>query len=253
MYGDRLDKENRPMYGDRLDLKKRSVDVPRSSIRLAAVVFAAGIAAAACGSVKMGAAAIVGDQRISTTNLGQEVDNLDAGYQAYKSKIQLQYPESQAPQQVLAWLVRFQVRDQLASQQGIAVTGADEQQALAGITAQIRQSGSSASLAEIAVANGLPPDMIPALGRYQAIQTKLLDRLDGGKLPSATAAQQTLENEFNGRECRAAKSLDIQINPQFGALDYNTFGIVPATTSLSQAQGASPSPAATPPRLTPNC
>ena len=227
--------------------------MPRSSIRLAAAVFAAGIAVAACGTVKMGAAAIVGDQRISTNNLGQEVDNLDAGYQAYKSKIQLQYPLSQAPQQVLAWLVRFQVRDRLAQQQGITITPGDEQQALASITAQIQQNGSSASLPEVAVANGLPPDMIPDLGRYQAIQTKLLDRLDGGKLPSATSAQQALENKFNGTQCRAAKSLDIQINPQFGTLDYNTFAIVPATTSLSKAQGASPSPAATPPLLTPPC
>jgi hypothetical protein len=227
--------------------------VPRSSIRLAAAVFAAGIAVAACGTVKMGAAAIVGDQRISTTNLGQEVDNLDAGYQTYKSKIQLQYPESQAPQQVLAWLVRFQVRDRLAQQQRITITPAEEQRALATINAQIQQSGSSASLPEVAVANGLPPDMISALGRYQAIQTKLLDRLDGGKLPSATAAQQALENKFNGTQCRAAKSLDIQINPQFGTLDYNTFAIVPATTSLSKAQGASASPAATPPLLTAPC
>lgn len=227
--------------------------MPRSSIRLAAVVFAAGIAAAACGTVKMGAAAIVGNQRISTTNLAQEVDNLDAGYQAYKGKIQLQYPESQAPQQVLAWLVRFQVRDRLAQQQGITVTPADRQQALASISAQIRQSGSSASLAEIAVANGLPPDMIPALGRYQAIQTKLLDRLDGGKLPSGTAAQQALQATFNRTECHAAKSLSIQVNPQFGTLDYNTFAIVPATTTLSKPQAPSASPAATPPRLTPPC
>ncbi len=227
--------------------------MPRSSIRLAAAVFAAGIAVAACGTVKMGAAAIVGNQRISTTNLGEEVGNLDAGYQADKSRIQLQYPESQAPQQVLAWLVRFQVRDRLAQQQGITVTAADEQQALATINAQIRQSGSSASLAEIAVANGLPPDMIPALGRYQAIQTKLLDRLDGGTLPTGTAAQQALQTKFNRTECQAAKSLAIQINPQFGTLDYNTFAIVPATTILSKAQGASPAPAATPPLLTPPC
>lgn len=240
------------MYGDRLN-RKRSVDVPRSSIRLAAAVFAAGIAVAACGSVKLGAAAIVGNQRITSTSLAQEVDNLDAGYQTYKSQIQLQYPESQAPQQVLAWLVRFQVRDRLAQQQGITVTPADEQQALATITAQIRQSGSSAPLSEIAVANGLPPDMISTLGSYQAIETKLLDRLDGGKLPTATAAQQALEATFNGAQCRAAKSLSIQINPQFGTVDYNTFAIVPATTTLSKPQGPPPSPSATPPLLTPPC
>jgi hypothetical protein len=226
--------------------------VPRS-IRLAAAVFAAGIAVAACGTVKMGAAALVGNQRISTTNVGQEVDNLDAGIQTYKSQVQLQYPASQAPQQVLAWLVRFQVRDRLAQQQGITVSPSDQAQALASITAQIRQSGSNATLPEIAVANGLPPDLIPELGRYQAIETKLLDRLDGGKLPTATAAQEALEAKFNGTQCRAAKSLNIQINPQFGTLDYNTFDIVPATTALSKPAGVSPSPTATPPLLTPPC
>jgi hypothetical protein len=134
------------------------------------------------------------------------------------------------------------------------VTPAEVQQALAAITAQIKQSGSTATLTEIAVANGLPPDMLNELGQYQAIETRLLDRLDGGKLPSATAAQQALLAEFNGSQCRAAKSLDIQINPQFGTLDYGTFAIVPATTTLSRPQSpAAPSPSASAPRLIPPC
>jgi hypothetical protein len=202
----------------------------------------------------MGAAAIVGNQRISTTSLADEVSSLSAGYQAYKNQVQLQYPVSEMPQQVLAWLVRFQVRDRLAQREGITVTPAQVQQALAAITAQIKQGGSTATLTEIAVANGLPPDMLNELGRYQAIETRLLDRLDGGKLPSATAAQQALLAAFNGSQCRAAKSLDIQINPQFGTLDYGTFAIVPATTTLSRPQSpAAPSPSASAPRLTPPC
>jgi len=228
--------------------------VSRTSIKLAAAVLAAGVGVAACGSVKLGAAAIVGSQRISTTNLSSEVSNLNAGYQAYSRQIQLQFPVSEMPQQVLAWIVRFQVRDRLAQRERITVTPTDVQQALAGITAQIRQGGSSATLPELAVANGLPPDMITDLGRYQAIQTKLLNRLDGGKLPTAPAAQQTLETEFNASQCRAAKSLDIQINPQFGTLDYSTFSVVPAMTTLSTTQPpASPSPKASAPVLTPPC
>jgi peptidyl-prolyl cis-trans isomerase SurA len=227
--------------------------VPRTPIKLAVAALLAGVAVAACGPVKMGAAAIVGNQRISTTNLNEEVSNLNNGYQAHKNQIQLQYPVSEMPQQVLAWLVRFQVRDRLAQQQGITVTSAEVQQALASIIAQIQASGLNATLPEVAVANGLPPDMIPALGRYQAIETKLLNHLDGGKLPSATAAQQALQATFNGSQCRAAKSLDIQINPQFGTLDYSTFAIVPAATALSRAQGPSPAPAASAPRLTPPC
>ncbi len=179
---------------------------PRAVIKLAAAVLAAGLAVAACGTVKMGAAATLSNQRISTTNLSAEVSDLSAGYQAYQHQIQLQYPVSQMPQQVLAWLVRFQVRDRLAQREGITVTPSEAQQALAAITAQIRQGGSTATLPEIAVANGLPPDMITDLGRYQAIETKLLNRLDGGKLPTASAAQQALQIAFNVSQSRPART-----------------------------------------------
>ena len=224
----------------------------RTPIRLAAVLLAAGLAAAACGSVKMGSAALVGDQRISTTGLSGEVSNLNAGYQTYKRKIQLQYPVSQMPQQVLGWLVRFQVRDRMAQREGISVSPTDVQQALAAITASIKQNGGSGTLPEVAVANGLPPDMISELGNYQAIETKLLNHLDGGTLPTSTSGQQALESTFNGVQCRAAKSLDIQINPQFGVLNYSTFAVVPLATSLSRS-GSGPAPSPKPTQTNPPC
>jgi hypothetical protein len=223
-------------------------------MKLAAVMLAAGVTVAACGTVKLGAAAITTSQRISTTTLSTQVANLDAFYQAHKSEIQLQYPVAQMPQQVLSWLVRFQVRDRLAVQQGITVTQTESQAALVGISASIRQGGGNETLTEVAVANGLPPDMLPNLGRYQAIETKALDRMDGGTLPTSSAGQAALESEFNKSECRAAKSLQIQINPQFGALDYNTFSVVLAPSGLSKEAVAAPSPAASPkPVLTPPC
>jgi hypothetical protein len=227
--------------------------VPRSWMKLAAGVLAGGVAVAACGTVHMGAAAIVGNQRISSSNLSAEVANLNAGYQRYHRQIQLQYPVSQMPQQVLAWIIRFQVRDRLATREGITVTPTQVGQALAAITASIRQSGNNATLPEVAVANGLPPDMVNDLGQYQAIETKLLDRLDGGKLPASTAAQQALEDTFNKSQCQAAKSLDIQVNPQFGELNYNDFSVVLTPTTLSKPQTSIPTPAASKPVLTPPC
>jgi hypothetical protein len=227
--------------------------VPRSWMKLAAGVLAGGVAVAACGTLQMGAAAIVGSQRISSSTLSAEVANLNAGYQQYHRQVQLQYPASQMPQQVLAWLIRFHIRDQLAAREGITVTPTQVQQALAAITASIRQSGNNATLPEVAVANGLPPDMIGELGQYQAIETKLLDRLDGGKLPTSTAAQQALENTFNKSQCQAAKSLDIQVNPQFGELNYSDFSVVLTPTTLSKPQSSVPTPAASRPVLTPPC
>jgi hypothetical protein len=227
--------------------------VPRSWMKLAAGVLAGGVAVAACGTVHMGAAAIVGNQRISSSNLSAEVANLNAGYQRYHHQIQLQYPASQMPQQVLAWIIRFRVRDQMAAREGISVTATQVQAAQNAITASIRQSGNNATLPEVAVANGLPPDMIMDLSRYQAIETELLNRLDGGKLPASSSAQQALEDTFNKSQCRAAKSLDIQVNPQFGELNYNDFSVVLTPTTLSRPQTSVPTPAASRPVLTPPC
>jgi hypothetical protein len=194
------------------------------------------MAVAACGTVHMGAAAIVGNQRVSSSNLNAEVANLNAGYQKYRKQVQLQYSVSQMPQQVLGWIVKFKVRDRQAQREGITVTSTETQQALSSIEASIKAQGESAPLPAVAVANGLPPDMLTELGQYQAIETKLLDRLDGGKLPSGTSAQTALEAKFNKSQCLAAKSLDIQINPQFGELDYSDYAVVAAPSKLSATQ-----------------
>ena len=225
--------------------------MPRTPMKLAAVMLAVGITAAACGSVKLGAAAVTSSQRISTTTLSNQVANLNTAYQAHKSEIQLQYPVSQMPQQVLSWLVRFQVGDEMAAQHGITVTLTQSQAALVALSTSIRQSGGNTTLIETAVANGLPPDLLDELGRYEAIETTLVNRLDGGKAPTSTAGQQTLQTELDKSQCQAAKSLSIQINPQFGAFDYSSLSVVLTPSGLSKASAsASPSPQ---PVLTPPC
>ena len=210
----------------------------RTWMKATAAAGVCGLAVAACGTVHMGAAAIVGNQRVSSSNLSAEVSDLNAGYQKYRKQVQLQYSASQMPQQVLGWIVRFKVRDRLAQREGITVTQTDVQQALTSIETSIKQSGENAPLPAVAVANGLPPDMLTELGQYQAIETKLLDRLDGGKLPSASSAQTALEDKFNKSQCLAAKSLNIQINPQFGELDYSDYAVVAAPSNLSATQAS---------------
>ena len=229
----------------------------RASMKMTAAALAAGAVLTACGQVKMGAAAVLSSSpRISAATLAAQVTNLNQGYLRYKGKVTLQYPVSQMPQQVLGWLVKFRVRDELAAAQGIRVTPAQVQQALAQIRAQARSSqGAPVNLAPLAVANGLPPDQLTALARYQAIETELINRLDGGKLPKSNTALQALGNQFNKAECQAAKNLDIKVNPQYGRLDYAQYSIIPAPTTLS-AVGGSPRPAASPsasPQLKPAC
>ena len=227
----------------------------RTPITLTAAALAAALALSACGTVRLGAAAVTNTSRIPTATVSAEVSNLDAAYKADKAKVQLQFAASQMPQQVLSWLLRFQVREQMAVRNHLTITRADVQQALASASAQAKQSG--VTLTDLAVANGVPPDQINELGRYVAIQNQLLNRIDGGKLPTASAALQTLGSQFNTYQCRAAKSLEIQVNPQFGQLDYSQVSVVPAPNKLAAApRSASPSPSASPtssPQLTPAC
>jgi len=231
--------------------------VLRASMKMAAAALAAGVVLTACGPVKMGAAAVMSGQRISASTLAAQVADLNQGYLRYKGKIALQYPVSQMPQQVLGWLVRFRVRDELAEAEGIRVTPAQVQHAIAQIRGRAQSSpGSSVNLAELAVANGLPPDQLTALGRYQAIQTVLVNRLDGGKLPTSNAALQALGGQFGKAECLAAKKLNITINPQYGRLNYAQYSIIPAPSTLSAAESSPAQPAASPsakPQLKPAC
>ena len=227
----------------------------RTPITLTAAALAAALTLSACGTVRLGAAAVTNTSRIPTATVTAEVSNLDAAYKANKAKVQLQFPVSQMPQEVLSWLLRFRVRDQMAERNHLTITRGQVQQALASAAAQAKQSG--VTLTQLAVANGVPPDQLPALGRYVAIQNQLLAQMDGGKLPTASSALQALGTKFDTSQCRAAKSLGIQVNPQFGELDYSQVSVIPAPNKLAAAAGtASPSPSASAtssPQLTPAC
>ena len=213
----------------------------RTPITVAAAAAALAVLTACGGPVQMGAAAIAGNSGISATTLSDEVASLTAAQQASHGAVQFQFPASRVPQQVLSWLVRFRVRDQLAARRGITVPPGEAQRALAAAQAQARQSG--VSLRDLAVANGLPPDMLPELGRYQAIEAEVVRQLDGGTMPSSQSGLQVLSREFNRQQCLAAKSLHITINPQFGQLNYTQLAVVPAASTLSAPAGGARLPA----------
>ena len=224
--------------------------MPRTSIFvLTAAAAAATCALSACGPVRIGAAAISGGERITVTTLSDQVSNLERAFQAGKG-IQLQFPQSQAPQEVLSWLLRFQIRDELAARNHLVVTTGESQRALGMLARQTGRSGPA--FVQLAVANGLAPDMLPELGRYEAIQNEEFTRLNGGTLPRTQARIQALSPEFSRRECVAAKSLAIQVNPQFGQLDYGTYTVIPANSPLSEPTAPAPSPS-TKPVLSPHC
>ena len=216
----------------------------------AAAVAAGALTLAGCGQTQLGAAALYSNQRISSAKLADEVANLNAAYQADRSKVQIPYKPAGMPRQVLTWLLRFATTEQVARRSGIAVTPHQAQLQLDAEKARAAQSGDT--LSEAAVLNGLPPDLLSELGRWIEIQVKLQARLDNGVPPTTSAQQQALTLKINHVQCLAAKSMNIRVNPQYGAFDYGQFIVVAAPSTLAAAPAGKPltSPA---PQLTPKC
>jgi hypothetical protein len=228
-----------------------SVPVPRAPVRVTAALIATGIAVSACGTTQLGAAAITGGSRISSATLTSQVSNLVAAYQQDQAKgVKPQRPTGQEAQQVLTWLILFSIYDKIAAQQGIYVTPAQAQDQLAALTSQA--NASKVTLDEYVSAGGaLPPDLTPQLGRYFAILSRLEGRLNGGKTPTTSAEQTKVQGGVVHAQCLAAKSLGVQVNPQFGVFDYRSYSVVVAAPKL--AANPTPSRTASPVVTKPPC
>jgi SurA N-terminal domain len=207
---------------------------------------------AACSPVKLGAAAIVGDQRITTSALDTQVSNLQTAAKPYGSEISLSAADM--PAAVLSWLIRFQVSDQVAANAGISLSAAQVQAGIANINSQASSAASQDGLSSPQAAlldAGISPQMLPDLGRYQAQEVAFAEMANGGKLPTTTAEGNTVDAKLTKAQCTAAKSLNIQVSPQFGRLDYTQLSVVPTPNTLSQPPGTPSSPDTT--GLTPAC
>jgi hypothetical protein len=229
---------------------RRTIVVPRTSMKLAAALAVAGLAVSACSTTKMGAAALTGGGRISTAKLTGEVANLNSAYASDQAKgIKPQRPVSQEAQQVLTWLIVFKVYGRLAAQHNISVTNADADQVRGAYQHAASQSG--VTLDEyLSAGYALPPDLESQFFQAAAIGTALDNQLDAGKTPTTSAGQSALSSKFSHDACVAAKDLDVNVNPQYGEFDYTGFQVVPAPPTL--AADPTPSPTASV-LLTPPC
>ncbi len=229
--------------------------VPAKRIGRAAALGAVGLGAcvliAACSPVKAGAAAIVGNQRITVSSLDTQVSNLQT---AGKSVSGFSLSTAQQPQAVLTWLVRFAIMDQVAASNGISVTQAQIQTGLADIQSEAASSASQdgySSAQALFLGNGITPQMQPALGRWVAQSNAYQLKVNGGKAPTTTAQGNAVTAKYNKAECQAAKSLNIQVSPQYGRIDYSSYTIV-ADANLLSAPPGKPKKASTA-GLTPAC
>lgn len=223
-------------------------------IKVSALVLGAGLVMAGCSPVKLGAAAVVGDQRITVATLSNEVTNLSRHAKLYPGTVQL--TQAQETQETLTWLVRFKINDALAKQAGITVSTTQVDNALNEIYKQAAASAKAQGIANVSIdliltANGIPANLRGEVGRYQAIDDQFLLQANGGKAPTTQAEDTAVTDKLDKARCVAAKQLKIQVNPQYGRLDYTQYSIVASSSKVTRSAG--PKPTASPTGLAPAC
>jgi hypothetical protein len=229
--------------------------VLRRLVKASAIVIGVGLLATGCAvtPVKLGSAAIVGNERISIATLDNEVTNLSQAVKKYPGVVTLTATEQ--TQATLSWLIRYQVFEELARQQGITISPAQAQTALNTAVANAKSSFEEQGLSKpsttlVLAYSGVPPDTSAELGRYEAIAVQYQKNVNGGTIPATgSAAATTVGNKLNQAQCQAAKALNIEVNPQFGQLDYSQLQVVTAPSAVTRSQGplTSASPVATAP------
>src|SRR5579859_2280706 len=216
--------------------------VLRRLVTVPAIAVGIGLMATGCAvtPLKMGSAAIVGNQRITVATLGSEVTNLSQAASKFPGVVNL--TQAQETQATLTWLIRYQINDEIAREAGITITTAQANAALASAystaAASAQQQGlTNVSLNLILAGSGVPPDTSAQLGRYEAIADQYLKMVNGGKTPTSTSAQTAAGAKLASAECHAAKNLDISVNPQYGQLDYGQYQVVSAPSPVFRSGG----------------
>jgi hypothetical protein len=241
--------------------------VPGKKSRLAtkvatAVIGAAGacVLLAACSTIKMGSAAVVGGTTITTSSLDAQVSSVQATAAQHHLTVQAA-PGRTVPQTVLGWMINFHIRDRMAQDAGISVTDAQIQAELDSLDkSQQQQAASSGSpypgLPALLAENGISPEMTPDFGKYEAQLIAYVKNGNGGALPTSQADAQKALAAVGTADCRARKALAIQVNPQFGQLGYDPasslYTVLASTDTLSRPAGE-PSPPSTAPPALPAC
>jgi hypothetical protein len=223
---------------------RASVCVPRRVPVLAAAgALAAAAALTACGPVKMGAAATVGDERITTAQLDSTVAQWHKEFDKNRQAALVQQVAEQRGQRLpfdpdsphrsaLYQLIGFKVWDEAAKEQGVTVSQGQIDRLLGGLGGQ---SGVSASV----LAADIPVRYTTDIARIVLIQQELLQRY--GAAPNAQgqldpAAQQRALQQRDAVYSAAAQKLKITVSPRFGGFDARQVALNPVSYRLSKTE-----------------
>jgi hypothetical protein len=201
-------------------------------VRVAVAVAAAGVALSACGPVQAGAAAVVGKERISASDLDTKIQDFRKDLAANKmteEQLQLTLP---LPQLVLLNLANGSQYAQLGQQLGVTVTQRD-------IDDVIASQGGQAQIDKALLASGIPlSEGREAIGAL-IIRQKLIERTGAGPdQQSQQLALQKVTQEADSKVPMRFSPRYGRFDPQRGFVADERFGKVPAPEQPAAAPPA---------------
>jgi hypothetical protein len=212
------------------------------TITLSAVL--AGAALTACGPLKPGAAALVGNDRITVAKLdatvkawSKELPKYPAAQQiAQQAQAQGQqtpFDPSSPQRSALYQLVDMKVWDEVARNAGVSVSGGQ-------VDALIARNGGMATLDANVVAEGLPTRYSRDYARSVLLRQAVLQRYGVTTATDQQSQQQALQ-QVAGSYQRAGRRLKLEVNPRYGSFDFRRMSLGPVCPTLSKPDSGTPS------------
>lgn len=184
------------------------------------LVAAVGLALAACGPTLAGSAAVVGEQRLTDSDLAQTTSQLTE---------QLGIPESpQVSQAVLSRWIVAELVNEMAARRGVTVTKGDVDSA---VSEEAERAGGQEALEQAALQAGVLPDAIPDVVRT----TLLVEALSKGTITGDDPSGQTgLLTQIQ----QLSDEVSPEVSPRFGTWDPTQLSVGALPDDLSAPAGA---------------
>jgi hypothetical protein len=218
----------------RTTLRRRTVRVLAAGLALTA-----GLAATGCEPVKAGAAAVVGQERLATSELHATVEQITEEQEkaggGHGDAAQLQ-------RQVLTRQIVGVIVDEAAERRDLSVTRGEVDARLDQLAQGV---GGREKFEKAVVSDGVSPDELPGLIR----QTLLIEKLGEQLVPGSGEQVQVQRQQATGRVLtRIAREIGVTVSPRFGTWDPQRAQLTPDVNDLSRpaegggGQGGAPTP-----------
>lgn len=169
---------------------------------LLVVVLLVTIALAGCSTQKAGGAAIVGDSRLTETQVSDWIEELN---ELYDSNPDIQRPPNdQLSLAVVSWWLNEQVTKELAAREDITATPADVNQLVGSDEAQRTQLSGQ---------NAIPPSQLEAAAEYVVLRQAL------GRALEPSGSNQQADSAYLEELRKVAADVGVSVSPRFG--DWN--------------------------------